>query len=86
MLVIREQTWNKTWRSYVREYSAQRTAYLSHALFRAIETISNAIQDRLKESGWRSFRNYVKDSDSINSMRKELDDALSLFKVRGRGP
>jgi hypothetical protein len=43
--------------------------------------ITSTIQDRLKESRWKSFRNYIKDPDSIDSLRKELDAALNLFQV-----
>jgi hypothetical protein len=56
--------------------------YDSHESFSTLEGIKNSIEDRQKTSPAKAFWNYIKDQDSINSMKKDLDMTLQQFQVR----
>jgi hypothetical protein len=54
----------------------------SHSyLYRCLEKIRKSIEDRLKQSSAMFFLHFIGDPDTINSMKAELDAALSLFQV-----
>jgi hypothetical protein len=82
MPLIHEMTSNRAWRSYRCEcLCADINICYSHKSFSKLEGIKQSIEDRQKTSPAKAFWNYIKNQDSINSMKKDLDMTLQQFQV-----